>query len=365
MGLIKAAVGAVSGTLSDTWKEYFVCESLPNEVLMIKGTKKGASLFGKNDDVITNGSGIVVADGQCALIVDDGTVVEVANEPGNYTFNTDKSPSIFDGGLSGLKSTFQTMVERFTYNGVANRSQVVYYVNTKEIMGYMYGTATPVSFRVKDESVGYDIDVGLRCNGEYSIKITNPILFYKNVAGNCTQYTRDTLENQMRTELLTALQPALADLSNKGVNRYSDIPSHTMDLVDSLNEILSKKWSDLRGISIVSFGINSISPTEEDLKRIQNLQEGAALRNPNAAAGALAAAQAQAMRDAANNAAGAASAFMGVNMANSAGNVAGLFAQGQAAQTETSSAGGFCPHCGKPISVAGAAFCPSCGNKLG
>ncbi len=367
MGLIKAAVGAVSGTLSDTWKEYFVCESLPNEVMMIKGTKKGASLFGKNDDVITNGSGIVVADGQCALIVDDGTVVEVANEPGNYTFNTDKSPSIFDGGLSGLKSTFQTMVERFTYNGVANRSQVVYYVNTKEIMGYMYGTATPVSFRVKDESVGYDIDVGLRCNGEYSIKITNPILFYKNVAGNCSQYTKDTLENQMRTELLTALQPALADLSNKGVNRYSDIPVHTMDLVDSLNEILSKKWSDLRGISIVSFGINSISPTEEDLKRIQNLQEGAALRNPNAAAGAIAAAQAQAMRDAANNAAGAASAFMGVNMANSAGNVAGLFAQGQAAQTDTtatSSAGGFCPHCGKPISVAGAAFCPSCGNKL-
>ncbi len=359
MGLIKAAVGAVSGTLSDTWKEYFVCEALDNEVLMVKGHKKGSSLFGSND-VITNGSGIVVADGQCALIVDDGTVVEVANEPGNYTFNTDKSPSIFDGGLSGLKATFQTMVERFTYNGVANRSQVVYYVNTKEIMDYKYGTATPVSFRVKDESVGYDLDVGLRCNGEYSVKITNPILFYKNVAGNCSQFTKDNLDNQMRTELLTALQPALADLSNKGVNRYSDIPSHTMDLVDSLNEILSKKWSDLRGISIVSFGINSISPTEEDLKRIQNLQEGAALRNPNAAAGALTAAQAQALRDAANNANGAASAFMGVNMANSATNVAGLFAQGQTA----SSAGGFCPHCGKPISVVGATFCPSCGNKL-
>ncbi len=358
MGLIKAAVGAVSGTLSDTWKEYFVCESLPSEVLMVKGYKKGASIFGSND-VITNGSGIVVADGQCALIVDDGTVVEVANEPGNYTFNTDKSPSIFDGGLSGLKATFQTMVERFTYNGVANRSQVVYYVNTKEIMGYKYGTATPVSFRVKDDSVGYDIDVGLRCNGEYSIKITNPILFYKNVAGNCSQYTKDNLDNQMRTELLTALQPALADLSNKGVNRYSDIPSHTMDLVDSLNEILSKKWSDLRGISIVSFGINSISPTDEDLKRIQNLQEGAALRNPNAAAGALAAAQAQALRDAANNSNGAANAFMGVNMAGT-NNVASLFQQGQA----SNNASAFCPFCGKPISVAGAAFCPSCGNKL-
>ena len=359
MGLIKAALGAAGSTLADTWKDYFVCDALSNEVLMVKGVKKGSSLFSKND-VITNGSGIVVADGQCALIVDDGIVVEVANEPGNYTFNTDKSPSIFDGGMTGLKDTFNTMVERFTYGGTTNRSQYIYYVNTKEIMGYKYGTATPVSFRVKDESVGYDLDVGLRCNGEYSIKVTNPILFYKNVAGNSNQYSRGQIENQMRTELLTALQPALADLSNKGVNRYSDIPSHTMDLVDSLNSILSKKWADLRGISIVSFGINSISPTDEDLKRIQNLQEGAALRNPNAAAGALAAAQAQAMRDAANNSNGAANAFMGVNMAG-ANNVAGLFAQGQ----EASSANSFCPYCGKPISVANAKFCPSCGKQLG
>ena len=359
MGLIKAALGSAGGVLADTWKDYFVCDALANEVLMVKGTKKGAGLFDKSD-VITNGSGIVVADGQCALIVDDGLVVEVANEPGNYTFNTDKSPSIFDGGLTGLKDTFSTMVERFTYGGVTNRSQTVYYVNTKEIMGYMYGTATPVSFRVKDDNVGYDIDVGLRCNGEYSIKITNPILFYKNVAGNCTQFTRDQLDNQMKTELLTALQPALADLSNKGVNRYSDIPMHTFDLVDSLNAILSKKWSDLRGISICSFGINSISPTDDDLKRIQNLQEGAALRNPNAAAGAMAAAQAQAMRDAANNPGGAMGAFMGMNMAAGAGNVAGLFAQGQPAAGGT---GTFCPHCGKPV-AADAAFCSSCGKPL-
>ncbi len=357
MGLIKAAVGAASSTLADTWKDYFVCDALSNEVLMVKGVKKGSSLFSKND-VITNGSGIVVADGQCALIVDDGIVVEVANEPGNYTFNTDKSPSIFDGGMKGLRDTFDTMVERFSYGGTTNRSQSIYFVNTKEIMGYKYGTATPVSFRVKDDSVGYDLDVGLRCNGEYSIKVTNPILFYKNVAGNSNQYSRGQIENQMRSELLTALQPALADLSNKGVNRYSDIPSHTFDLVDSLNEILSKKWSDLRGISIVSFGINSISPTDEDLKRIQNLQEGAALRNPNAAAGALAAAQAQALRDAANNSNGAVNGFMGVNMANGT-NISSLFAQGQ------TSAGGFCPYCGKPISVAGAKFCPNCGKQLG
>ena len=358
MGLIKATLSSIGGTFKDTWKDYFVCDALNNEVLMVKGTKKGSSLFG-NNDVITNGSGIVVNDGQCALIVDDGIVVEVANEPGNYTFNTDKSPSIFDGGFSGLKDTFQTMIERFTYNGQANRSQVVYYLNTKELMGFRYGTVNPVMFRIKDEKAGYDLDVGLRCNGEYSIRITNPILFYKNVAGNCLQFRKEQLENQMRTELLTALQPALADLSNKGVNRYSDIPVHTFDLVTSLNDILSKKWSDLRGISIVSFGINSISPTDEDLKRIQNLQEGAALRNPNAAAGAIAAAQAQAMRDAANNASGAANAFMGVNMANNTANITGLFAQGQ----NNNTASRFCPHCGKPVGQNDA-FCSSCGKPL-
>ena len=363
MGLIKAVVSAASSSLKDTWKDYFVCESSPDEVLMIKGTKKGSSsLFGNNSDVITNGSGIVVADGQCALIVDDGIVVEVANEPGNYTFSTDKSPSIFDGGFKGLKDTFNQMVERFTYGGETNRSQAVYYVNTKEVMGNMYGTATPIPFRFKDG--GIDMDVSLRCNGEYSIRVTNPILFYKNVAGNVTQYEKSKLDNQLKTELLTALQPALAGLSSKGVGRYSDIPLHTLELVDELNGILSNKWSELRGISIVSFGINSITPTDDDLKRIQNLQEGASLKDANMAAGVLAAAKAQAMRDAANNSAGAATGFMGVNMTGTSSDIASLYASGAANNNANASASSFCPYCGKPISVADAAFCPSCGKPL-
>ncbi len=354
MGLIRAAISATSSSLKDTWKDYFVCESLPDSILMIKGTKKGSnSLFGGKNDVITNGSGIVVADGQCAIIVDDGIVVEVANEPGNYTFSTDKSPSIFDGGFKGLKDTFDQMVERFTYGGETNRSQVVYYINTKEIFGNMYGTATPIPFRFKDGNI--DMDVSLRCNGEYSLRVTNPILFYKNVAGNASLYEKSNLDNQLKAELLTALQPALSGLANKGVGRYFEIPSHTYELVDELNEILSNKWSKLRGISIVSFGINSITPTDEDLKRIQNLQEGASLKDANTAAGVLAAAKAQAMRDAANNTNGAATAFMGVNMASSNSDIADLYAKG---------ASSFCPYCGKPIGVSDAAFCPSCGKPL-
>ena len=279
MGLIKAAVNAASSSFKDMWKDYFVCDSLQGNVLMVKGVKKGAGLLDKND-VISNGSGIVVADGQCAIVVDDGVVVEVAAEPGNYTFDTSKSPSLFDGGLKGLAGTFKQMVERFTYEGVTNRQQNVYYINTKELLGNMFGTSSPVPFKVSDPSLNLNMEVQLKCNGEYSIKITNPILFYKNVAGNSDVYYIDNLQSQMKSELLTALAPALAKLSEQGVKMYSDIPLHTMELTDNLNSALSNKWSDLRGISIVSFGINSIVPRDEDMAKIQSLQEGAALRDP-------------------------------------------------------------------------------------
>ena len=355
-----ALIKSIASVISDTWKDYFVCESLDNNVLMTKGIKKGSGLFDKND-VITNGSGIVVNEGQCALIVDDGIVVEVANEPGNYTFDTSKSPSIFDGGFKGIKDTFMQMVERFTYGGVTNRDQHVYYINTKEITGNMYGTASPVPFKVSDPSINLNMEVMLKCNGEYSIKVTNPILFYKNVAGNTDTFYKETLDSQMKSELLTALQPALAKLSTQGVSMYSDIPLHTFELADNLNEVLSKKWSELRGISIASFGINSITPRQEDLERIQNRQESASLADAGQAAAHLAAAQAQAMRDAANNPNGAVSGVMGVNMMSGASStISDLYATDAKNKQET---GGFCQYCGAPV-PADAMFCPKCGKQI-
>ena len=355
MGLIKS----VTSVISDTWKDYFVCESLDNNVLLVKGIKKGSGIFDKND-VITNGSGIVVNDGQCAIVVDDGVVVEVANEPGNYTFDTSKSPSIFDGGFKGIKDTFMQMVERFTYGGVTNRDQHVYYINTKEITGNMYGTASPIPFKVSDPSINLNLEVMLKCNGEYSIKVTNPILFYKNVAGNTDTYYKETLDSQMKSELLTALQPALAKLSTQGVTMYSDIPLHTFELAENLNEVLSKKWSELRGISIASFGINSITPRQEDLEKIQNRQEAASLTDASQAAAALAAAQAQAMRDAANNPNGAINGMMGVNMMGSSNTISDLYATDAASKQE---AGGFCQYCGAPV-PKDAKFCPTCGKQI-
>ena len=356
MGLIKS----VTSVISDTWKDYFVCESLDNNVLLVKRVKKGSGIFDKND-VITNGSGIVVNEGQCAIVVDDGVVVEVANEPGNYTFDTSKSPSIFDGGFKGIKDTFKLMVERFTYNGVTNRDQHVYYINTKEIPGNMYGTASPIPFKVSDPSIGLNMQVMLKCNGEYSTRINNPILFYKNVAGNADVYYKENLDSQMKAELLTALQPALAKLSEQGVQMYSDIPLHTFELAQNLNEVLSSKWSDLRGIEIVSFGVNTIVPRDEDMAKIQNLQEGAMLRSAEAAAGHMAAAQAQAIRDAANNPNGAVNGFVGVNMAGNASQISEMF---KTAEQAKQSSGGYCPNCGKPV-PAGAKFCPACGKQIG
>ncbi|MBQ0036369.1 MAG: SPFH domain-containing protein [Firmicutes bacterium] len=365
MGLIKAGIGAFAGTLADTWKDYFVCDSLNNDTLITKGVKKGSSSLFADPDVITNGSGIVVADGQCALIVDEGQILEVANEPGNYTFDTTKSPSIFDGGFKGIADTFKEMIGRFTYGGIAAKNQRVYYVNTKEILNNLYGTTTPIPFRVIDRNINLDVDISVRCNGEYSFKIVNPLLFYKNVAGNVSSaITKEDLAQQMKSELLTALQPVFAKISATGV-RYSEIPAHTTEMVDELNNQLSTKWADLRGINVVSFGVNSISASKEDEDMIKELQKAAVNKDPNMAGATLVTAQADAMRDAANNANGAGMGFMGMNMAMNAGANAQGFYGMQSQQTQTQAPTGevrYCKYCGKQI-TADSRFCPYCGKE--
>ncbi|MDD6616823.1 MAG: SPFH domain-containing protein [Lachnospiraceae bacterium] len=334
MGLIRALAGAVGSTLSDQWKEYFYCEAMEADVLVCKGTKKvsGRSSNRHSSDVITDGSAIAVADGQCMMIVEQGKVVEVCAEPGVYTYDSGIAPTIFAGDLGeSVKRTFSEIGKRFTFGGQAASDQRVYYFNTKEIMGNKYGTPTPVPFRVIDRNIGLDVDISIRCNGEYSYRIEDPILFYTNVCGNVGQeFTRSEIESQLKSELLTALQPAFARISEMGV-RYSALPGHTMELADALNDVLSKKWKDLRGISIVSFGVNSVSASKEDEDMIKQLQKSAVMRDPSMAAAQLVGAQSDAMRAAASNSAGAMTGFMGMGMASQAGgmNAQDLFAMGQ------------------------------------
>ena len=196
-----------------------------------------------DDNIITNGSVIAVADGQCMLIVEQGKVVDMCAEPGEYTYDMSTEPSLFSGDLGeSIKGVFQNIGKRFTFGGEAPKDQRIYYFNTKELTGNKYGTPSPVPFRVVDQRAGIDIDIAIRCFGEYSIRLKNPMLFYTNVCGNVSEdFKTEQIAGQMKTELLTALQPAFAKISEMGI-RYSALPGHTLELADALNEQLSSRW---------------------------------------------------------------------------------------------------------------------------
>lgn len=368
-GALGAGIGAVGGVLADTWKDYFVCDAMAANELVRKGEqhqgRRGVNRKG-SENIITTGSVIVVAEGQCMLIVDQGKIVEFCAEPGAFEYDASTEPSLFCGDLKkGLIDSFKLVGKRFTFGAETAHDQRVYYVNTKEIIGNKYGTASPVPFRVVDANIGLDVDIAIKCFGEYSYKITDPLLFYANVVGNITDtYTRDAIDSQLKTELLTALQPAFAKLSAQGI-RYSALPAHTAEIADALNDILSEKWGQLRGLSVVSFGVSSVSASEEDAKLIKEIQRNAALRNPRMAAAHLTGAQAEAMQTAAANEGGmgAIGAFMGMGMAqnatgNTAANLFGMAQQQQPAQAQA--AGWTCPSCGQAGNTG--KFCTNCGQ---
>ena len=301
MGLIKAGMGALGGTLADQWKEFFYCDSLDKDVLMVKGqkrTSRRSSNYGE-DNIITNGSGIAVADGQCMLIVEQGRVVEVCAEPGEYTFNSSTEPSVFTGNFGdSLAATFQTVAKRFTYGGDTGKDQRVYYINTKELGEILYGTATPIPFRVVvSEERGYKLSVNIRCNGSFTYRICDPLLFYTNVCSNVsTQYDASELAPRLKSELMNALQPALATLSANKV-QYYEIPAHTLEISDALNEQLSNIWRKKRGIEVFSFNINSLSIPEEQQKKITEWEENAMTTDPTTAAARLVGGQIDAHED--------------------------------------------------------------------
>ena len=374
MGLIRAGLNAAGGVLADQWKEFFTCDAMSEGVLALKGRKSGGRRSVNNkgsDNIITTGSVILVADGQCMMIVDQGKIVEFAAEPGEYTYDASTSPSVFSGSFGdSLGKSINEFGKRFTFGGEPAKDQRIYYFNTKEITGNKYGTPSPIPFRVVDNNVGLDMDVRLRCFGVFSYRICDPVLFYKHVCGNISEpYTRSRLDEQLRSELLGALGMAFGRISEMGI-RYSALQMHTMELADTLNDILSKKWRDKRGLEIVDIGISSVTPLDEDVAQVQQYQSATAFRTPQMAAQQLARSQDQSMRDAANNAGGAALGFMGMNMAQqTGGNAAAQFYQmaqqqqaaAPAPAAPAAPAGGWkCPSCG---ATATGKFCTECGTK--
>ena len=402
MGLIKAGVGAINGVLADQWKEFFYCEALDKDILVTKGQKrigKRSSNTKGSDNIISNGSGIAVADGQCMIIVEQGKIVEVCAEPGEFTYDRSTEPSIFTGKLGdGIKETFKTIGKRFTFGGDTGKDQRVYYFNTKEIIDNKFGTPNPFMFDVVNKDINMRRTVQVRCNGVYSYKMIDPLLFYTQVCGNVErEYTREEIDGQLKSELMTALQPAFAKISEMGI-RYSALPGHTQELSDVLNKVLSDKWDNLRGIRIVSLGVSSVKASEEDEAMIKELQRNAVFRNPTMAAAQMVGAQASAMQSAASNQkTGPAMAFAAMNMAANVGgaNAQNLFAMGQqqatpqmqpqyqqpsqtAPKTEWTCAcgavntGKFCSECGSPRpagpwtcscgTVNTGKFCQECGK---
>ena len=394
MGLLKAIIGATGGVLADQWKEYFYCDAMSADTLVVKGSKRISSRSSNTkggENIISSGSVVAVADGQCMLIVEQGKVVELCAEAGEYVYDASTEPSIMAGGLSkSIPEVFKNIGKRFAFGGEAPKDQRVYYINTKEIMGNKYGTPSPVPFRVVDQNIGLDVDISIRCFGEYSYRITNPILFYTNVCGNVTaDYDRSQIDGQLKSELLTALQPCFARISDMGI-RYSALTGHTMEMAQAMNDVLSAKWGKLRGVEIVSMGVSSVKASEEDENMIKELQRSAVYRNPNMAAAKMVDAQAEAMKAAASNSSGAMMGFMGLGMAQQAGgvNAAQLFQMGQQPAAPAAPAapanswtctcghtatGNFCPECGSKKPEAGwtcacgnvnkGKFCSNCGAK--
>jgi len=393
MGLIKAGLGALGGTLADQWKEFFYCDAMDKDVLVTRGKKQvsGRSSNTKgHDNVISSGSGIAVADGQCMIIVEQGKVVEVCAEPGQFTYDASTEPSIFSGKLGeSILETFKTIGKRFTYGGDTGKDQRVYYFNTKEILDNKFGTPNPIPFRVVDSKIGLDVDVSVRCSGLYSYVIADPLLFYTNVCGNVErEYTRSEIDAQLKTEFISALAPAFARLSELEL-RPNQIATHNAAIEQAMNEQLTKKWGELRGLKVKSVAMNPVTLPEEDAEMIKKAQQAAMLRDPTMAAATLVGAQADAMKAAAANDGGAMTGFMGMGMAMNAGgvNAQSLFAMGQQQAKEAPAPaktgwkcacgnvaeGKFCTECGAKKPEAGwvctcgsvnkGKFCPECGAK--
>ena len=390
MGLIKAAIGAVGGVLADQWLEFFVCESLEADVLAAKGqkrTSKRSSNTKGEDNIISNGSGVVVNKGQAAVIIDDGRIAEFCAEEGRYTYDKSSETSFFHGSLDkSIVGAFKNIADRFKYGGSPGKDQRIYYFNTKEIMSNKYGTPNPVPFLVHDPNINLRLTISLRANGEYSYRMTNPILFYANVCGNVEEnYTRDKIDSQLKSEIITVLGPSLGKL---GLGEYHEITFHTAKLAEILNEALSEKWKEHRGLEIVNFGI-TCTASPEDEERIKQLQTAAVMRDPTMAAASLVSAQSDAMRTAAGNTAGAMTGFMGMGMATQAGgmNPQALFQMGAqqappapaapapAAPAAPAAAAGwacscghagntgkFCAECGKVNEAPATWACSSCGH---
>ena len=376
MGLIKAALGSAGGVLADQWKEYFYCDALPADVLMRKGRKRTSGRSSNtrgSDNIISSGSVIAVADGQCMMIVEQGKIVDLCAEPGEYTFDSSTEPSIFAGGLNkeNLMAVFASVGKRFTFGGEAPMDQRVYYFNTKEILNNKFGTPTPIIFRVVNREINMSRTVSLRFNGVYTYQISNPMQFYTRLCGNVAdECSRELIDGQLKADFMDALQPAVGALAEQEL-RPDQIPAKVKELKKAMNAELQESWGD-RGITIASISMNPITLSPEDMKKVQEMEESASYgSSPQMMAGRITTGTIDVMNTAAGNSAGAMTGFMGMGMAGNMMGGGGAFGAAQnlynmgqqqpapAAPAPAAPVGWTCS-CGQTGNTS--KFCQSCGK---
>ena len=370
MGILKAVIASVESSFGNQWKELFYCEALPDTTLIVRGKKYvSGSAENTRGNTIRDGSIICCADGQCALVIENGKIIEAFETPGEHIFHNESAPTIF--GKSGIKGVMKDIRNRVGFGGDAPPvSQRVYYLNTKECYGTSFSYEGRNAIRLVDEERGLDIDCSISCSGMFSYKITDPVQFYKNVSGNVVHaYTRSKLSDQMRQEFLSALQPAFSLLSEKRIRAY-EFPAHTEDLSEAMRTVMSNCWSCLRGIEVVTITFSTLNVTTYDGKILAEVQKTAALQSPLQQTAHLVGAQVDAVKNAAHNNIGTeiVSTANGENTANTEDH--------EATYTWTCNCGNitsgrFCTECGaqRPVrwtcscgTVTTTKFCPECGK---
>ena len=359
MGLIKAVVGAIGSTLHDQWKEYIKCEDLGQEILMKR--------VSTDNGVISKDSAIQVSPGQVAVIFQNGQILDATAEPGIYTFDQSTTPSFFAGQFGAV---FKEMWTRFTYNGATNKEQAVFYINAKEIMDNKFGTPAPIPFQDWSHPIPNEMTntvtplrVEVKCFGKYTFKISNPAVFMSRVAGTADEYRKDVIVEQMRSEVIGAFQNVLNELgTEEHKTPVLELPSSTDEIKAAMDAKVFDQPIRDRGISLVTFVVESVTLDEESEQKIDSYELSA---NTRMQQGTLTGAYAQAVKDAANNEGGAMNGFMGVGMMNMAsGGMIGGAATNAFNNTSNTNAGAgaFCGNCGNPTN--GTNFCTNCGARL-
>ncbi|MEQ4507752.1 MAG: SPFH domain-containing protein [Enterococcus casseliflavus] len=403
MGIIKAATSAIGGGLADQWLEVIEPDNMSDSTVMTKGVKvrrndkRGSNRKG-TEDVITDGSVIHVYPNMMMLLVDGGRIIDYTAEEGYYTVKNELAPSMLNGSL---KDAISETFDRFKFGGVTPQKQQVFYINLQEIKGIRFGTSSPLNYFDNF----YNAELFLRAHGNYSLRITDPILFYTNaIPKNKSQVDINDINEQYLAEFLTALQTAINKMSADG-ERISYVPSKSMELSKYMGTVLDDSWRELRGMEIVSVAVASISYTDDSVKLINMRNQGAMLGDPSIREGYVQGSVARGMESAGSNAAGATAGFVGMGMGMNAGggylNQASQNNQQQMQQQQapaqnnadhwdcpqcgTSNTGKFCSNCGTPkptsdgpslkmkcsdcgevIDLANGIpkFCPNCGKPF-